>query len=207
MNEQRQIYDEYVANVDEEFGRLYDHLQVNGVLDNSYLILTSDHGEAFERGVIGHSTPLVLEPGIHVPLVISAPGQTQHQDIRSLTSTVDLLPTLAEIAGLPTPAWGQGLTLPGFSASQEFDRGINVIEAKRNPAHQVLDKATVCLIKGPYKLVHFLGYRYGRDDYEFYDLENDPEEMNDQYASHPAVQDLKHELDQQLAEANQPYIH
>jgi arylsulfatase A-like enzyme len=51
-----------------------------------------------------------------------------------------------------------------------------------------------------------MGYRYYRDNYEFYDLENDPEELDNVYSSHPAAKDLQAELDQKLAEVNQPYL-
>ena len=74
LNSLRDTYDEYVANLDAEFGRLLDHLEASGLLDSSYLIFTSDHGELFERGASGHSTPLVFEPLIRIPLLISAPG-------------------------------------------------------------------------------------------------------------------------------------
>jgi arylsulfatase A-like enzyme len=61
-------------------------------------------------------------------------------------------------------------------------------------------------MRGPYKLIHYLGYRYYRDNYEFYDLEVDPEELDNVYSSHPAAKDLQAELDQKLAEVNQPYL-
>ena len=99
LNQARREYDEYVANVDAEFGRLYDYLQDTGILDTSYLIVTSDHGQLFERGVNGHVTPLLSEAIIHVPLIISAPGQADRQDIYSPTSCVDVVPTLLKMTG------------------------------------------------------------------------------------------------------------
>jgi len=44
------------CNIDSEFGRLLDHLEESGRLDDSILMVTSDHGETFERGEDGHST-------------------------------------------------------------------------------------------------------------------------------------------------------
>ena len=205
MNDQRRIYDEYVANADAEFGRLIDHLEKTGLLERSFVILTSDHGEAFERGVVGHSTPLMLEPGVRIPLVISPPGGREREDLYSLTSTVDLLPTLTSLASQPIPDWPQGRILPGFGGEDAQPRAIYIVEAKRNPSYRPLTKATVCMIKGQRKLVHYLGYRYGRDDYEFYDLENDPEEMNDQYAFHPAAREMQIELDLALLEADKSF--
>lgn len=205
LNELRQSYDEYVANLDAEFGRLLDHLEASGLLDNSYLIFTSDHGELFERGAAGHSTPLVFEPLIRVPLVISAPGQRQRQDVHALTSNVDILPSLLKIAGLPLPDWCEGQPLPGLGGESTPGRDVFVVEAKANPAYEPLHKATLVLTRDQYKLVHYLGYKSYPDAYEFYDLENDPEELQNIYPDHPAARELQVELDRQLLRVNQRY--
>ena len=38
-------------------GRLLDHIRTSGLMDSSYIVITSDHGEMFERGVVGHNFP------------------------------------------------------------------------------------------------------------------------------------------------------
>jgi len=206
MNEQRQVYDEYIADADAELGKLIDTLESSGLLERSVVILTSDHGEAFERGVVGHSTPLVLEPGINIPLVISMPGIRERKDFHTLTSTVDLLPTLVSLSGQAVPGWSEGRILPGIGPAASQDRGVFVVEAKRNPAYSPLTKATTCMLEGDYKLVHYRGYRYGRDDYEFYDLKNDPEELNDIYTTHPTARRMQLELNRTLFMADLPYL-
>ena len=70
----RRLYDEFILYVDSEFARLYHLLESDGVLENTYLILTSDHGEMFERGILGHMTPSLHQPVINIPLVIFPPG-------------------------------------------------------------------------------------------------------------------------------------
>jgi arylsulfatase A-like enzyme len=210
LTELRDSYDAYVANLDAEFGRLLDHLEASGLLDTSYLIFSSDHGELFERGASGHSTPLVFEPVIHVPLLISAPGQRQRQDVHDLTSNVDLLPSLLKLNNLAQPDWIEGQPLPGFGGEAPGNgvaatRDIYVVEAKANPAYQPLHKATVVLIRDRYKLVHYLGYKSYNDVYEFYDLGNDPEELQNLYPDHPAARELQAELDRQLARVNQRF--
>jgi arylsulfatase A-like enzyme len=204
LNELRQTYDEFVANLDAEFGRLLDHLERSGLLDNSYIIFTSDHGEMFERGASGHSLPLLFEPVIRVPLIISAPGQRRRQDIHTLTSNIDLLPSLLQLAGQPIPDWAQGRVLPGLSAAgsaaqaQSDERSIFVVEAKANPAYSPLRKASLAMLKGPLKLVHYLGYRYYKDDYELYDLSQDPGELNNRVDDHPDARELVQELAEKL---------
>ena len=64
------------------------------MLDDTYVIVTSDHGEMFERGIRGHVTPTLYEPVIRVPLLIAKPGQREREDVYAPTSCVDLLPTL-----------------------------------------------------------------------------------------------------------------
>jgi arylsulfatase A-like enzyme len=206
LNSQRQSYDEFIANLDAEFGRMLDFLKQTGLLENSYIIVTSDHGELFERGVTGHSTPLVFEPLIRVPLIISAPGQLQHKDVYSLTSNIDLLPTMLHLANLPLPEWCEGQPLPGMGGEVDADRSIFVVEAKRNPARQPLRKATAAILKGPYKLIHYLGYRNIDEEYEFFDLSNDPEELSNQYHTHPMAKELQAELTLRMKEADQPYV-
>ena len=205
LNSLRQTYDEFIANLDAEFGRLLDRLEQRGWLENSYVIFTSDHGELFERGASGHSTPLVFEPGIRVPLIISTPGQSARREFTSLTSNVDLLPSLLWIAGQPIPDWCEGQALPGLGGEETKGRTIYVVEAKANPAFTPLRKATLALLRWPYKLVHYLGYRYYPDNYELYDLENDPEERRNLYPEHPAARTLQAELDEKLRQVNEPY--
>ena len=79
----REKYDEYLASWDDEVGRLFNYLQDSGTLDRSIVVITSDHGEMFERGISGHTTPLILYPLVHVPLVISTPGQTERVDVHA----------------------------------------------------------------------------------------------------------------------------
>lgn len=206
LNERRQTYDEYIANIDADFGRLIDTLENTGFLKNSYIIVTSDHGELFERGIHGHSMPLVFEPVIRIPLIIRAPGQVDRGDIYTNTSNVDLAPTLLKIAGQPIPDWCEGQALPGLGGKELPDRSIFVVEAKKNPAYGPLSKATLALIKGTYKLVHYIGYLHYNDDYELYDLENDPEELHNLYPVHPVAKELQAELDGKLDEINKPYM-
>ena len=98
------------------------------------MILTSDHGEMFQKGVSGHSTPLVFEPGVRVPLIISAPGQRQRQDVHALTSTVDLLPSLLQIAGKATPAWCEGEPLPYLGGERmQPSQHLSSSKPKRTP--------------------------------------------------------------------------
>ncbi len=161
------------------------------------VILTSDHGEMFQKGVSGHSTPLVFEPGIRVPLIISTPGQQQRKDVYALTSTVDLLPSLLHIAGKAAPTWCEGRPLPHLGGEEDAQRSIFVVEAKKNPAYAPLSKATVAILKWPYKLVLYRGYKNFDGKYELYNLETDPDELKNIYAMIRREKSCRKELDAQ----------
>lgn len=176
----RKNYDENIANVDAEFGRLVNSLEAQGILNNSYLVLTSDHGECFERGQDSHLTPLLYESLINIPLMISAPGQHTRSDIISATNSVDVLPTLLHLTGREIPDWCEGSLLPGFGGQPDPERSTFTVEAKTNPAFGALKKATIAIRKGQYKLINYIGYE-SEDSFELYDLENDPEELMDLY--------------------------
>ncbi len=206
LDEKRVYYDEYIAYVDSEFGRLHDYLETNGFYENTIIVFTSDHGEMFERKIWKHTTPTLFQPIVRVPLLISLPGQTSRQDVYASTSCVDLLPTLMHLTGRPIPAWTEGQILPPYAPDPPSDRSLFVVEAKSNPRMQPLRKATVAMIKGDYKLIHYRGYEGYDGVYELYNLHNDPEELDDLYPAHPSIAaEYKQELLATIAEKDKPF--
>ena len=59
INKYRIMYDEFVAYTDFAFGQLVKEMEARGLLENTYLIVTSDHGEIFERGLYEHLQPVL----------------------------------------------------------------------------------------------------------------------------------------------------
>jgi len=206
LNSSRRVYDQFIANLDAEVGRLFDYLEESGLMDNSYVIFTSDHGELFERGMQGHSTRMVFEPILRVPLFISVPGERSHQDIYTPTNTVDMLPTLLHIAGLPVPEWSDGAILPGIGGSDLPDRATYTVEAKSNSTFEAIERGSIAMVQDRYKLIRYLGYSGAPGGYEFYDLVNDPEELENLYATHPLAKDLQASLDNKIRQVNRPFL-
>ena len=199
----RREYDEFIADLDDEFGKLMSNLETSGVLQNSYVIITSDHGELFERGEQGHASALMYAPVTHIPLLISAPGQGTRSDFHSLTSNLDLLPTLAQIAGKEIPNWVEGKPLPGFGGTEDASRSIFPMMAKDNAAFRPIKRATFTLIKGTYELIFFTGYPGHPDSFELYDLQEDPEELHDLFRRDiNTVSKMKNELLEAIDTAN-----
>jgi len=206
----RKEYDEFILYVDREFGRLFDQLEASGLLEDTWVILTSDHGELFERGIRGHLTPVLYQPVIRVPLMIFEPGRQTRTDVHSLTSAVDVLPTLLHVTGGEAPDWTEGAVLPPFlDPVPDSRRDIYVMQAKDTKKHAPLTTATLTLIRGQYKIMYFFGYEElgGKERVELYDIEKDPEELNNLYPDQPGVgEELLDELRAKLAEMNKPYL-
>jgi arylsulfatase A-like enzyme len=205
----RTHYDQFILHVDAEFGRFYDRLESSGLLDNTWLILTSDHGEMFERGILGHGSDALYEPLMRIPLMIFEPGRQQGMDVHSLTSAVDLLPTLAQLTGHAVPAWAEGTLLPPYAPGEpDANRPVYAARATRNKPTAPLTVASTMLIKGGYKLHYYFGYPalHGGEKVQLYEVGKDPEEMKDlSSVEKDTAAGLLRELKGKLAEVNKPY--
>lgn len=103
-------YDAELVGLDRGLESLFADLEQRGLYDDTLIIVTSDHGEAFqEHGIWGHETS-VYESQISVPLLIKLPSSYQGPDVLADPSMqhVDLLPTIAEVLGVDPPAGLQG---------------------------------------------------------------------------------------------------
>lgn len=114
----RALYQGEVLYADEQFGRFLDLLRLLDLYDEALVVFVADHGEEFaEHGAFGHGRTL-YEDQLLVPLVVKFPrsrwaGRVVDADV----STVDLVPTILENAGVPAT----GLVLDGQSLTQIID--------------------------------------------------------------------------------------
>ena len=207
----RTKYDEFILYADREFGRFMDGMDAAGLLENTWVVLTSDHGEMFERGIRGHSTSVLYEPVIQVPLIIFEPGRMEKLDVHSPTSSIDILPTLLHVTNQPEVSWGEGLILPPFS-DQNPSRARNIysLRAKKNGKYSPLTIGTIVLHKEDYKLMYFMGYEQlsvEGERIELYNIKNDPEELNDLSSpKRETTAELLNVLKKKLAEVDEPYL-
>jgi len=202
-------YDEFILYVDREFGRFMNKMDELGLLEDTWVILTSDHGEMFERGILGHITPVLYQPLVKIPLIIFEPGRRNRIDIFSNTSAVDLLPTLLHVIGEAQADWREGDIFPPYAPTElDLERNLYVVQARKNDQYKPLTIATIVLVKGQYKLMYFFGYEElgGEERIELYDIENDPEEINDLSATKKeTANEMLHELKTKLAEVDKPF--
>jgi arylsulfatase A-like enzyme len=206
----RTEYDEYILYVDREFGRFFDFLETSGLLENTWVVFTSDHGEMFERGISGHRTSVLYQPLLRIPLLVFEPGRKTGTNVYTPTSAIDVLPTLLHVTGQQIPDWIEGVVLPPFAPTdQDPDRNLYALQAWYNDKYAPLTIASTMLVKGRYKLIYYFGYRElkGTERIELYDIEADPEELDDLFSSQKEIaSELLGELKEKLAEVNKPYL-
>jgi arylsulfatase A-like enzyme len=167
----------------------------------------ADHGELFERGELGHVTKLLYDPVVHVPLMLLNPRQTAREDVHTFTSSVDLLPTIAQLTGNPIPAWAEGQLLPKLGGIEDDHRSIFSMDAKFNSSFTPLRNYSMSITRDHHRLAYYCFPKDNYQKFEFYDLDADPEEMKDLYRSQPSLaREMQDELLQKVIEVNKPFL-
>jgi arylsulfatase A-like enzyme len=93
-------YDACITYLDDQLGTLLDSMEREGLLENTIVVIASDHGEHFgENGFMRHGTTLYL-PTIHVPLIIRAPGTPAGVRVAERVTTRDVPATILDLAGV-----------------------------------------------------------------------------------------------------------
>ena len=109
------LYDGEISYHDDHLIKIYDELKAQGLLENTVIIVTADHGEEFfEHGSVGHGHSL-YEELLHVPLIVRLPGATEKTErgvrFKEMVELVDVFPTVCALTGVETPAEVQGKSL------------------------------------------------------------------------------------------------
>jgi arylsulfatase A-like enzyme len=111
VDKARLRYDEFIADVDEEFGRFITAMEGSGRLRDTTVIVSADHGESFEGRIFGHGHLQLTLPQIHIPLIIRTPGQETGRRVHVTADQTSMAPTILEAAGVPRPEWMRGESL------------------------------------------------------------------------------------------------
>jgi arylsulfatase A-like enzyme len=105
----RATYCGMLREVDDQLGRVLAHLRASGQLDDTLIVLTSDHGELLgDHHLFGKAS--YFDPVFHVPLIVRLPGAAPRR-VAAFTESVDLLPSILEWLGEPAPRACDGLSL------------------------------------------------------------------------------------------------
>ena len=125
----RDGYHDCIAFLDDQLGRLLDELQGRGLLENTDVIITSDHGEEFgEHAFFGHAHNTNLD-AIGVPLVILSPRAPKGRVVSSPVSLRDLPATVVDLLGL-----SEGSPFPGRSLADYWGAGPGQARESTSPA-------------------------------------------------------------------------
>ena len=178
------LYDGEIFFVDYFIQQIIDTLSKSGKMEDTILVITSDHGESFnEHGLVGHDNQLYANL-INVPLIIHIPGARPRR-INKIVETKDIMPTILESIGLEKPSYIQENSLfnaRDFAFSEIYNRNKN----KR-----------ISLVSDRYKLI----YTYNDEVIELYDLKEDPgENHNIAEENKDIVEGLFKEMPKSLSE-------
>jgi len=184
------LYDGEIAYADAQIGRLVERLREMNRLDDTILVLTSDHGEEFlEHGGVQHGYTLYNEV-IRVPLTIRYPPRIPEGTVveGSIVQSLDMTPTLLDLVDIARPAEMQGESLMPLVRDRESPwREVAVSESPFADMKAVVTRK--------WKYIYASGTRPLKPNLrppqapggKLYDLENDPGELRDVYAEHPEI--------------------
>jgi choline-sulfatase len=179
-SDRRSKYDHEVMFTDHYVGKLLDYFSELSAAQRTIIIITSDHGEAFnEHGRWCHGMEL-WEEIVRVPLVVAGPGVAAKR-IRRQTSQIDIFPTLLDLFGAAIPEGTHGRSLiPDWMEGQELEERHIFVDQPKNPYYETRR----AFIDQGWKLHHLpdIGaYRFFKltDDYERGDslVETEPKEF------------------------------
>jgi len=182
IDKQRLRYQETIRGVDESLGRFLQELQRQGRYDPALIVVTADHGESFERGVLGHGGPALHEAMIHIPLLIKLPGQSTAQSVSIPTSQADIAQTLLDLVDLPAIPAAEGRSLaPALHGRALAPAPVFSMAIERESRFVPIRGGRYAIIDGHDKLVCALA----GDRCELYDLATDPREAHDLATAQP----------------------
>lgn len=197
-----------IASVDDNVGRILDYLEREGIADETIVVYTSDQG--FFLGDHGwFDKRFMYEESLRMPFVIRYPQGIKPGGInQDMILNVDFAPTFLQYAGLPVPLDMQGKSLVpllqgaapgGWRKSMYYRYWMHCDQAHNVYSHYGLRTER-------YKLIYYYGEAFGllgsqdipkEPEWELFDLQNDPYELNNVYAD-PAYSLIAAELKDEL---------
>jgi len=170
---------EMMLAVDEGLGRIVETLERQGVLDETVVVLTSDNGYFFNEHGLTVERRLPYEPAVRSPLLVRYPRMIEAGSrVDQLYSSIDLAPTVLDLAGVQVPEHVQGVSQKRvFDGSATTPRQQVLLEyySHENPFVWTAKLDYRAIIQGNLKYIRWLRYD---DQAELYDLAEDPRELN-----------------------------
>lgn len=182
--EQRAVYYALITELDQQFGRLIDHLEAAGTLDNTIIIMLSDHGRYLGAHGFDNHNFGAFEEIYNVPLIMAGPGIASGCSADACIGIADLCPTILDLAGAAP------IDAPD---ARSFVHVLSDPEAKTGPAY---GENHGCRFTLQQRILWDDRWKFifnGFDDDELYDLATDPHETRN-LAGDPAQVDRVHDM-------------
>ena len=185
------LYDGGIRYTDEKIGKFLTYLRDSALYDQSLIIITSDHGEEFkEHGSLLHWQPY-NRPNLHVPLIMHIPNYPKEQiRINELVQSVDLLPTILGITGLPAHTRAQGRSLlplikrKMYFLNRSLWRVVHLLKKDSNPSFaEELRYHKWSIINYGYQMIYDLKLR----SIQLFNLKDDPYAKNNVAKTHDDI--------------------
>ena len=175
LEELVRVYCEALMAVDESISSIMNYLEANGLLESTMVIYMGDNGFSFgEHGLIDKRH--FYEESAKVPLLIHCPEQFKGDMVEEhLVQNIDIAPTILESFGISKPDHMQGLSLIPLLKGEEPEWRDRVFYEYYWEHHYPQTPTVHGVRTDKYKLMRYFGVW---DRNELYDMENDPEEMN-----------------------------
>jgi arylsulfatase A-like enzyme len=220
---QRFVKDYYgaIAGIDDNLGRVLDHLRKTGQYDNTLVIYTTDNG--FFVGDHGwYDKRFMYEPSLRIPLIVKPPSATGPGRVTAdFALNIDYASTILDYAGCTIPETMQGRSLrPVLEGSTPADWRTSMYyayyenswvlagkgkEAMSDPSFAFFTPHRIGPHRGVRTRTHKLIHYYSEGEYwELFDLEKDPNELNNLYGE-PALGALTGELKGELTRLRRQY--
>jgi arylsulfatase A-like enzyme len=191
--------------VDIQVGRVMTALRESGLEEDTFVVLTSDHGE----GMAGHKWVVKLglyEEPMRVPLIFSHPGSipASASNVNTLSSGIDILPTMCDYTSAPCPEV-TGISLRPFINHAEL-QGRTCLVSEFHPDSSDLDLQGRMVRSQRHKYVAF---SHGTNPEQLFDLESDPgEKINLALGADPlpVLDDHRSILAEWLAAHDDPFL-
>ena len=193
---QRAYYMANVTMIDEQVGRIMDRLEEVGLLENSVVIFTSDHGDCLgDHGLVEKWT--MYDQSVRVPLVVWSPDRFEgNRRIDALTQWFDIGPTVLELAGVQPNAKTEAQSLLPFLDNQPDAEEREYVFSEHVQDLMLQDLKHSLMIRSKrYKLIEYIG----KDNGQLFDLESDPDELKDVW-SDPDYTEAKNTLRKDLTD-------
>lgn len=183
------LYRAHVREVDDSVRDIFDKLKEWDVLNDTLVMITSDHGDEFgEHGGLSHDGKMFSEL-VNIPLILYDPSREKGMECDLLVSNIDIPPTIVHLFGLESVAKFEGSSL--FPLPNYPNNGVLGEAVEKFGRHEKGDEMEVHYYReGDIKII----YHERNNSWELYDLASDPKERENIIETHTAAIAMKNKI-------------